>query len=288
MQITGAAWQQSVNYHNESYSFPFVTLSMFELAGTVVRENTGLELIVYGPILPTINDVTVWESYSNETQWWVNESWDIDIAREDSSPVPSSFGNDWIFSEIKPLVYNPNQSEWNTFDLYQCIELPCVPLWQMSPPPFTKNALNMNVARMDGGSTILVAIESQSMVISSILDLSSWGNLVFTTDAHDSLHTTSYVIDASPLSDSTARRSFWNQPHSVIAVPVYDGVNPEIATVAGIVAAVLPWDRYLTNLLPSTMTAPISTVLRNSCNQSYSYRLVGNMVRICLVFEISR
>jgi hypothetical protein len=49
--------------------------------------------------------------------------------------------------------------------------------------------------------------------------------------------------------------------------------------VVGVIQGVVPWDRYLTNLLPEGVDG-ITCVLKNTCGQAFTYELDGNRVRL--------
>jgi len=62
---------------------------------------------------------------------------------------------------------------------------------------------------------------------------------------------------------------------------VFEKLNDPKSDMVGMLHGIVPWDRYLQNLLPNGVKG-ITTVLKNTCGQAYTYVLDGSEVRICL------
>ena len=71
--------------------------------------------------------------------------------------------------------------------------------------------------------------------------------------------------------------STFDHPHSILMTPVFKEAQNDESGVVGMVAALLPIDRYLVDLLPEGVDG-ITCVVKNSCNQSFTYELDGNRV----------
>jgi hypothetical protein len=54
-------------------TFPFVSVDMFETLGRHAREQSGIESLVYSPIVRD-RDRAAWQNYSVTHQGWVNQS----------------------------------------------------------------------------------------------------------------------------------------------------------------------------------------------------------------------
>lgn len=91
---------------------------------------------------------------------------------------------------------------------------------------------------------------------------------------HDAFHD-SFVDAADPKLDK------YLHPHSVLIQPVFRNLGSinETSEIIGLIQAVVPWDRYLTNLLPEGVDG-ITCVLKNTCGQAFTYELDGNRVRV--------
>jgi hypothetical protein len=69
-------------------------------------------------------------------------------------------------------------------------------------------------------------------------------------------------------------------PHSIAAQPVFTGLQASSSSrsgleVAGYIYSVIDWGRYLQNILPEGVNGVV-VVLRNTCNQAFTYLLEGN------------
>lgn len=83
----------------------------------------------------------------------------------------------------------------------------------------------------------------------------------------------------SPSNDPLQAR--YDNPHSVLIQPIFRELGDvnNSSEVVGLLQAVVPWDRYLTNLLPKGVDG-ITCVLKNTCGQAFTYELNGNRVRL--------
>lgn len=124
---------------------------------------------------------------------------------------------------------------------------PWSPIWQISPPPNTSYVLN--------------------------LDMYAFGTKIL-DDAVETFRTglVSEVI-ATPGQENVP-------PSCVVVHPVYAGLfDQNTAEIVGHVYSRFPWDAYLINLLPEGVDG-ITAVLKNSCDQSFTYALNGTAVCI--------
>lgn len=72
--------------------------------------------------------------------------------------------------------------------------------------------------------------------------------------------------------------SAWEQPHSIFMSPVFSRLNNPGAPVVGFLQSIVAWDRLVTDLLPKGVEG-IYAVLSNTCGQSYTYVVRGQVVR---------
>ena len=83
-----------------------------------------------------------------------------------------------------------------------------------------------------------------------------------TTDAeHDRMHSSRHNSDV-------------NYPHSFIATPIHEIPNDADSKIVGNIGGLFAWDYTLRNLLPNNVNG-IIVEIRNTCNQSNMYALVG-------------
>lgn len=67
----------------------------------------------------------------------------------------------------------------------------------------------------------------------------------------------------------------FEHPHSLLLEPVFDSITSSEQEVVGILIAVIPWDKYVTKLLPASVVG-IQVVLKNTCGQAFTYDIVGD------------
>lgn len=100
-------------------------------------------------------------------------------------------------------------------------------------------------------------------------DISAIAGIGVTFEDHQSYHDT--------LVDSLAKDAF-EHPHSLLFQPVFDDIVSSDANMVGLLVGIVPWDKYLTKLLPDTVEG-IDVVLRNTCGQNFTYEVKGQTVR---------
>ena len=94
---------------------------------------------------------------------------------------------------------------------------------------------------------------------------------LFGTSAHVEFHELFLV---NSLNVSTALQT----PHSFLVEPVFADAIDEMSTVVGFIQALVPFDRYLWNVLPSGVSG-VYVVLQNTCGDVDTYVLEGSKVR---------
>jgi hypothetical protein len=104
--------------------------------------------------------------------------------------------------------------------------------------------------------------------LSKFVDVSGFYEGLFTESEHWHLHDQFHGNV-----DEEREQPAHSHPHTVIAAPVRSTINAD-AEVVGILAAVLPWDLFLSRLLPQGING-VYVVLENSCGQVVSYVING-------------
>lgn len=107
-------------------------------------------------------------------------------------------------------------------------------------------------------------------VFSMTVDLSRLGSTAINEYEHNAFH-----AQFTETADNST--SGYDHPHSLLMVPVFEKFNDRTSPIVGIIFGVVPWDRYLTNLLPEG-TSGVHCVLKNTCGQAHTYKLVGRKV----------
>jgi hypothetical protein len=248
-----------------SKAFPFVTVPKFEILGESTRRQSGMEIVAFTPIV-TEENVPAWLNYSSANQGWMDESRKVVISSGEGSLQVS----DYLPGGIMPFIFEFDETS-------QLIPskgpAPYFPLWQMSPPPFFPGFINYNMQQSDAFlHTLYDAVEVvHEAAFTAVEDLSQLAGTGVKFEDHEAYHASlvNWVKDGS--------RSTYGHPHSVIMQPVFKTLNDDSSEIVGVITGVVPWDRYLIDLLPEGVKG-ITCVLKNSCEQSFTYALTGNEV----------
>ena len=107
-------------------------------------------------------------------------------------------------------------------------------------------------------------------IFSMIVDLSS----IASASVSDTDHT---AIHAQFIKNMKNGTNAYDNPHSLLMVPVFEKLNDRKSSIVGMIFGVVAWDRYLTDLLPEG-TSGMHCILKNDCGQTYTYALDGTKV----------
>jgi hypothetical protein len=245
--------------------FPFVTVPTFETLGDAARRLSGIEVLTFTPIV-TLAQIPFWLNYAFSEQSW------IETSRQEalSSGEGTVQATDYLPGDITPIIYDvgpegvvPSQGEG-----------PFLPFWQTSPPPFSPSVINYNVLDQPWMNPLFDSIKIiREAIFSGVEDFSGLSETAFKPEDHEAYHT-SLVDWVKEGSNST-----YDHPHSLIMQPVFKTLNDDSSEIVGFVNGVVPWDRYLIDLLPEGVKG-ITCVLKNSCGQSFTYALNANEVSV--------
>jgi hypothetical protein len=248
---------------NTNSTWPFVTLSSFEVYVRNTRAQGSSELIVIAPLVNE-TQIEAWNDYAIAHQGWIDESFqEYNHGRDDLSPIPSSV---YRFGRFKGrTVLKPEDGKGG---------YPAAPFWQMSRPPFDTSIVNFNA----------LSEESYRLMYDAMVDTNRWvmglagpNNLIDYTisqQQHDEWH--------SATESNTTSSGFANEhPHTALLYPVYrdkDASHPTgsdiDSPIVAMIVNVIPWDSYLKRLLPEGIHG-VMCVLHNSAGQAFSYSLNG-------------
>jgi hypothetical protein len=245
--------------------FPFVTVPTFETLGEAARRLSGIEVLAFTPIV-TLAQVPFWLSYAFGEQGWIETSREVAI----SSGEGTVQATDYLPGNITPIIYDvgpegvgPSQGQG-----------PFLPFWQTSPPPFSPGLINYNVLDRPWMNPLFDSVKIiREAILSGVEDFSGLSETAFKPEDHEAYHSSlvDWVKDGSS--------STYDHPHSLIMQPVFKTLNDDSSEIVGFVNGVVPWDRYLIDLLPEGVKG-ITCVLKNSCEQSFTYALNANEVSV--------
>jgi hypothetical protein len=179
-------------------------------------------------------------------------------AMDHSTSMPAST------TDIPSKIY---QSQFGTSQESRTMYLP---VWQMSPPPKNPSLVNydLNSDPVFEGMVGHIMLSGGQTGLSKFVDVSGFYEGVFTESEHWHLHDQFHGNG-----DEQREHAPHSHPHTVIAAPVRRTIDAD-AEVVGILAAVLPWDLFLSRLLPQGING-VYVVLENSCGQVVSYVING-------------
>jgi class 3 adenylate cyclase len=275
----------------QNATWPFVTVPAFEVLGESVRTQTGLEIILLCPLV-TAENVEAWQTYSvREGPIWLAESRAASIsgaARARSfGDAASLLATDYIVGNPAPVLLDLTSS---LQDMSRGADLgfvpsvqnrpggPFIPVWMQTPTPFTAQLINVDF--LSAGFKVIPGLISAVMatrraLVLGVSDISSIASLSIKFEDHEKYHH-SLVNYTSANTNST-----FQNPHAPYVYPVFEKVHDRNSKIVAFLSALLPFDRYLINLLPKGVHG-IDAVLRN-CRQNFTYRLDGNSVSLKLL-----
>ena len=211
-----------------------------------------MQTIIYAPI--TINEPS-WLNFSQNTRDWLDESkliYDVLQPGQNRSLEPKT-------PLLPDVVWSYNPEDTSILE-QRTGRGNFVPSYQISPPPVNSGDIFFNIDLFSDPnykSISLAAVKLQDAVFSQFEP--KYAEYV------------SKVTGVAP--DST------DHPRSIAAQPVYSKLDTTTRKIVGYLYSIVSWDYYLFDLLPYGVNG-IYVVLRNSCNQSVTYQLYGNEVRI--------
>lgn len=136
------------------------------------------------------------------------------------------------------------------------------PSFSFSPPPFSYGLINWNMLSVqdyDNAINAMLDLKNET-VLTPVRSYISTG-VSQTKEEHERLH--------SELPESSS-----SHPHSLLFRPIHERVHDYESPIVGLVAAGFAWDASLRNLVPEGING-IVAVVRNSCNQEYTYQING-------------
>jgi hypothetical protein len=144
------------------------------------------------------------------------------------------------------------------------------PVWQMSPPPKDPSLVNLDLYSNPVFKRMINYImESGGQPgLSEFVDVTPLYKGLFTESEHWQLHDQFHGA-----ADTVEHHTAIDHPHTLIAAPVRRTIDTD-AEIVGILAAVVPWDLYLSRLLPKGIDG-VYVVLENTCGQVVTYMING-------------
>lgn len=262
--LNNMAEQITVSSQSTNQPFPFVKVDLFEVAGFQTRELSGVEMFAFCPLVEN-NQRDLWKFFSSSRKDWYQES--IELHRSQEVQLSITQYNDSAFrSDVWQEV--PDSSDesfaWSDKrDIY-------APIWQLSPPPFSFHFVNFDMMSEAYMPLLLPILNSTNDSIMTPVDpsLARLSGAAVSPLDHETYH--------SNFVESVNGQSYFDHPHSLYLQPVFKDLDR--TEMGGFLGSVIPWDRYMSQLLPENVHG-LYAVLKNNCGQSYTYVLNGRKVR---------
>eukprot|EP00977_Amphora_coffeiformis_P013348 scaffold3471_cov175-Amphora_coffeaeformis.AAC.22 len=233
---------------NNNKTWPFVTVPDIEVTGSDTLLQAGTEL--FNVFVKVENkDRQAWIDYTTANhEEWVKEGHLLRNGNLDRLQQVA----------FKPFIsksVNGSFVEDDVRDYYFCA-------WHMVPTPTTYGLLNWNIASYRSYDQIfqgVMKLKNESLV--SPVGPYVAVPIALTQEEHDAMH--------SKLLDSQS-----TNPHSFVYTPVHERIGDTDSPIRAIIGTGTAWDRALIDLLPENVGG-IIVVIRNNCNQSYTYEING-------------
>jgi hypothetical protein len=245
--------------------FPYFSVPSFEAKANAARHHAGFEAVIYAPI---VTNEAEWMEFAQTSRHWLDDSkiW-FDILEpgqnrslEPAAPLlPETI---WAYNDDGTLSPRKDRGIF-------------VPSLHTSPPPMNNGQVYQNVdlfSRDEFRSVTVASVKLSDSVFSRFdVAFAKESDRILGVERHQLLH------DA--FHDATTSSNDMLDPHSIAVQPVYlfNGVEGFKNKIVGYLVSIISWDYFLSELLPSNVAGMIA-VIRNSCNQTYTYRLDGKQV----------
>jgi hypothetical protein len=271
---------------HQNTSWPFVTMSAFEVIGASVRAQTGLELIAFCPFV-TFEQVEEWQKFSAVNGLvWLAESRDIAKSiseKAHASGESSSFmATDYIDGGPSPVLLDMTSDLLNIAGNESVKFVPSVqrrpggpylPVWMQTPPPFDPRLINVDFFSAGAPFPFVSAVlAAKRPLLATSYDMSALATLSIKYEDHEEFHASLVKYK------SNSTTSTFQHPHCPYMYPVFERPGDVDSNIVAMLTGVLPMDRYLIDLLPAGVSG-IDAILRNR-KQAFTYRLNGNSVCI--------
>jgi hypothetical protein len=247
-------------------SWPFVTLSHFEIRASDYLEMSGSQQIALAPIVNDANREN-WEAFTVANREWIKGGLDLEYVlqlslekndeaeghnKEDRQRTTIAPGTNMegfsVLGTSKPI----QEFIWRHAPLthravVETNKGPHVPIWQTYPAPRSSFVVNYNLlSSPEFQELINITFATRRAVLSKVIN-----NFVLFGNAQ--------TVDVDP--------------KSVVIQPVFKSFEADAPVVAFLIV-VIPWFIYFDHVL-SAGASPVVCVLKNSCGEAFSYEIDG-------------
>ncbi|CAJ1936433.1 unnamed protein product [Cylindrotheca closterium] len=246
-----------------SAQWPLVTVPDFVRRGQRTIDEARLDMVAFSPIVDAkhlgnwsgfVASKSVGSLYEDESKE-ANDFPNTDIY---------NFGNDDIFAGATSYV----------------------PFWMSSPMPYNVSVVNLNLLSKETYNKAFQSMKLSEQTVVSELFTPYKNEDMFILKEHvfPPSHFDGKVVENDfgiPLNtDGNTEEADGEEvidqiPHSVIMTPVFDNFDLDRRSMVGVVYAIIPWDKFFSNLVPDEVKR-IVAVLKDTCGNRYSFVINGN------------
>jgi len=230
-------------------TWPFFTLHNFESYAQHNRLQSKTELTTVSNIVE-FEQWDEWVAYSNRThEKWVKEGHML------------SAGN---LDRLSEVSYQPAITQLTAEGIVPEIPRPSYAVyWSFSPPPANYALVNGNIRSVPDYDQLFTATQAlrNETVVSRVRPYATAVGVAFTEEQRNGMH-------------SELPPGETEHPHSFLMHPVFEKVRDPSSKIVAVLLIGSAWDATLKNLLPDGVNG-IDAVIRNNCDQSFTYRING-------------
>ena len=226
-------------------TWPFVVLPLFESYAMGYFDHSAGEFV-------GVNNLVYHEDREEYIRWttahypeWIAESHMIYYGHEDYLDTDPSLYNPYISKKL-PDSYPPDD-----------VRKYYSPRTSQSPPMRSYGPMiNLNIASIGSNGDVIdgVLLLRNETLVTSIKPFNA-----LPAEEHQNFHTDSEAYD---------------HPHSFMYHPVYEKIKDSSSNIVATLTSSVAWDASMRNLLPETVKG-IRCVVKNNCDQSFTYEVVG-------------
>lgn len=219
-------------------TWPYVSVPHFARRAREAEELTGIELLLFAPIVPH-DEREDWERYAWEHQVWIDQ--DLKVSGHQETDV----------GKISKRIYTDTENATSN-DGPHVYKDGYVPIWQLGPVPRNASVINLDLNRHPSfRSTIYHGMASRHAMLSGMVDLN-------------------FLLENSLL-----QHDLDLQPRSYILEPVFSDFEDTVdSEVTGFFVADLQWGSFFVDLLPTTASG-VLVVVHDTCGDTFSYMVDG-------------
>jgi len=240
---------------SKNMAWPNVTIPHFDLRAREAEDLSGLELIVFSPVV-TQEEKAGWEQYAWEHQDWIAE--DL-LYHGNDSLHPGS-----ISPEIYPYYEEGGGGGVGTTDDHEQSpegrrELLTaynqsfhVPVWQLGPVPSNASIINLDLySHPVFERTINDVLEIEHKLLSQTFN-------------------TEFLLEHSDVHDYDD-----GHPRSMVLQPIFDTFKTSAARVVGFLVGEVAWEKFFVDELPEGINGVLVDV-KGTCGDEFTYIINGH------------